>query len=287
MKFLSYLNAAVLLFLASCQSPQASKADVKSESVKEVSILPKKGDLQTEAISDHTVPKTTADNWKDGWTVYCAQTQGSTSVNIGPGNLTSHSYSSENILALKVNENVNALRVYFALSTPLQPTDPLTGGFSTFLVGVDTLDSNDVYRDTSHAILKNGGDGNGVWKEKSDAEAKIANWVNYVDNLNETYLRAYAYTFSWSYVEQELNKGGNQKLYFAPALRTVYMPDLAGFSVDVSDPNNCFSNSLGFQVFDMVMEGTNNAATGSCGEVVNFANPCPVYCGQQNLLGGL
>lgn len=280
MKILCYANVLLLLLLTSCGTPTAPE-------VKEPNKTDHIGaDAATENISDHTVPKVTADNWKNGWSAYCAQTQGSNTVNIGPGNWTTHSYNYEHIMALKANENVNALRVYFALSSPLQPTDPLDGGFSTFLVGVDTNTGNDIYRDTSHCILKNGG-GTGIWKETADAELKVGNWIQYMNNLNETYLKVYAYTFSWQYVEEELNKGSNQKLYFAPGLRTVYMPQLAGFSVDVSNPNNCYTNSLGFQVFDMVMEGTNNAATGNCGEVVNFANPCPVYCGQQNLLGTL
>lgn len=233
-------------------------------------------DYEEVALTDSLVPKATADNWKDGWSVFLAQARGQAQVNIGPGTWRTFEFEQSKIEALR-DSLVVGLRVYFGM--------PAAGQLDTlhvFLVGVDAA-GNDRYVHTDKSILKNG-DNKGVWRYKSQAETQVQHWYDYTNNMPSTFVRAYAYTFNWSYVEEELAKGDGGKVFFAPALRTVYMPSTAGYQQPDLSANGCDDNLMGFQVVDIIMEGSNNAATGNCGEVVNFANPCPIYCGQQNLL---
>ena len=282
MKLLFAFFALAPLLLVSCGQQVSDKREAPGETKTDIETI--NGDA-TGCSTDRHVPVETANLWKNAWLAYQAmilQNQ-STDIGIWP----TFEFSGSNILNLVPSGNPSGLRVYFGLSQPTQPTESVEDYLNLFLVVTELTPEgcSDVYIDSENPILMNGS-GLGEWTSISNAESQIANWVNYIDACDDAVIRVYAYNYVWSNVEAVMGNNGSNRVHFTPALHTVDDPGAEGFSQPVVNAS-CNEPLSGYLASDLVMEGfdgSGNPLPSSCSGILDFANPCPIYCGQQNLL---
>lgn len=270
----SIIALSILGLLVACQPPADAPLSTQDQDT-----------IDSICCQDRTVLVKTADLWKNTWLTYQAmESDTSDSINLLIGHWIYYGFSYDNINSLNPESLMDyGVRVYFGL---LDANNGIAkGNLQLFLVGIDPQ-FNDQYLegDTPILTVKNGVEN---WVSKDDAHNSIVQWYEYIDSSPHPFINIYAYDFDWTTVMDLLKNDPNNVLHITPALHSVENPAKYGFC----PPNtlvNCGANIIprGLQVYDLVMEGFTSAQTPitlTCG-IIDFANPCPQYCGTVNLL---
>ena len=237
----------------------------------------------TDCSSDRKVPIETAEFWKKAWILYQNTLIGEESpINEGQ----SFSFSKLSIEATApANRKPEGLRVYFGLDDSTVAAGSSVVDYLLIML-VPTESCNDLYKPDS-TILASGTMGE-VLIPISDARKYMSYWKSYMDATApaKRILKIYAYNFNWNTVMDMFDLDPLNKVRFTPAVRTVSFPGRSGFNVPIASSYLCQSATRGFLAFDLVIEHIDHNGDpiwGDCKGIVDFANPCPIYCGDTNL----
>lgn len=244
--------------------------------------------------SDRQIPTETAVLWKNAWLVYQQMLASQTQVSINVWD--TYAFSKEKVEeTAPLGVTPNGLRVYYGLNQFVAEGNPVGDHLAIIVVATEAtgLECNDIYRDDNMVLAflpsAPGQVGGEQWITKQMAEDYVANWKNYMDAmaLPHDILTVYAYNFQWDKVINAFGSLTSNTVHFTPALHTINFPSHGGFQEPGTTHNPCNEPIQGFLAYDLVMQGFKSDGQplpGPCQGITDFANPCPLFCGQTNLI---
>lgn len=274
-------------FWTSCQGPTQKDQNQEEPKAATTSESPEKQlaleETAFDCSSDRKIPNETANLWKNAWLVYEKVLAQEDNVMVGTWH--PFDFSKANIEATApVNTTPQGLRVYFGLKHHVDAGNPVEGHLIFMLVATESC--NDQYR-TDGMILANGHAGE-EWITKENAEIYLVHWETYMKDeaATKNILPVYAYNFQWDKVISAFGSELNSTIHFTPAIHAVKDPGAAGYKSPITTADACANEMEGFLAYDLVLEGfdsNNDPLSGACDGITNFANPCPLFCGQVNM----
>lgn len=305
MKVLSSLLLCLVFF--SCEQPVKKETEIQEQ--KEQTDVKKTGAVMTNeyldrsnypyeqtdtgCYSDNNIHRETAKLWKSMLVTRDALLEQETTLQL-------EKYVSFNIKGSSINELYSTngqlpdgLRVYFGLSDTASKHSPISDLITLFFVATYSCedDYNNLYS-VSHPnyILSQTHGEATTWADSNTAVTQISNWVDYVNSFGTSIVPSYAYNFMWSSITNTLpcSNEAEPAITFSVAMHTIEKPEVFGSTPDQSVHNGL--KSKGYMVYDLLINAKRLPETGhdnNCKTFVDFANPCPQYCGKKNLINNI